>query len=108
MAHFDRFNNKGFGSDLPYCNTDTTYVVSSDDDTLDMVVKISRAMYTANPSLIFQAFETGGTFDSLDLSNSDKRSIIKSMCDAQNFSGETLSAINALSVLKGFGVSHHG
>ena len=108
MAHFDSFHNKDLGSDFPYCSIDTTYVVSSDDDTLDMVLQISKAMYTANPSLIFQAFETGGTFDSLDLSNSDKASIVQSMCDAQNFSTETLTAITALSVLKGFGVSHHG
>ena len=108
MTHLNLFGNEDLGSDFPYCSIDTTYVVSSDDDTLDMVLKISKAMYTANPSLIFQAFETGGTFEGLDLSNSDKASIVQSMCDAQDFSPETLTAITALSVLKGFGGGNNG
>lgn len=100
MAHLNLFGNKGFGSDLPNCNTDTTYVASKEDEALDLVLETAKFLYEANPSLLFRAFETGGTFGGLTLTDSDKASIVQGMCDAQNFSTETRSAIHAISIVK--------
>ena len=69
------------------------------EQALHLVLEVSKVMYEDNPNLIFQS----RIFQSADLSSADKLMVLKDLCETHQFSPKTLTAINALSVLKGLG-----
>lgn len=81
----------------------TTSGEPTDEQVLDMVFNAAGKMYENNPGLIFKSFEPSGTFGKMYLNNAARLEIIRDIVAAHQLSAKTIAAINAQTVLRGWG-----